>query len=260
MCDNSKLHVNNYYKCRLDPTKISPPPGFYPPALSPTPQTQNRRTRTPQFATERKAYILPHRQNKDPATVLNRQHCANLATSGKNIPQSTSESKARARRQRTRGGYAHAANKMLATIDFTDSDIRKWAVMDSGATGNFLVTDAPISERTEAHDQISVTLPDGSQVESTHTGLIDIPQLPKAARIGYVIPGLNTHSLMSVVVLCNAGCTVKFTKIGVTVKYRGSTILTGRKCTRTGLWMVPITETTTETANFLRASHLTSTD
>ena len=139
----------------------------------------------------------------------------------------------------------------MATIDFNVSDIRKWAVMDSGATGNFLVTDAPISERTETHDQISVTLPDGSQVESTHTGLVDIPQLPKAARIGHVIPGLNTHSLMSVVVLCNAGYEVLFTKIGVTVKYRGSTILTGSKCTRTGLWMVPITQTTTETANFL---------
>jgi len=31
-----------------------------------------------------------------------------------------------------------------------------------------------------------------------------------------------------------------FTKIDVTVKYRGRVVLTGRKCTRTGLWMVPL--------------------
>ena len=34
-----------------------------------------------------------------------------------------------------------------------------------------------------------------------------------------------------------------FTKIDVTVKYRGRVVITGRKCTRTGLWMVPLQDT-----------------
>ena len=88
--------------------------------------------------------------------------------------------------------------------------------------------------------------------------MLDIPKLPRAARVAHVIPGLNSHSLISAVTLCNAGCEVKMTMIDVTVKYRGKVILTGRKCTRTGLWMVPLTmdvvpltKSTINTANFL---------
>jgi hypothetical protein len=43
--------------------------------------------------------------------------------------------------------------------------------------------------------------------------------------------------------MCNAGCTVTFTKINCTITYRGCTIICGHKCTPTGLWMVPITKT-----------------
>ena len=42
--------------------------------------------------------------------------------------------------------------------------------------------------------------------------------------------------------LCNAGCIVKFTKIGCTITYRGRTIVCGHKCTRTGLWLIPLSE------------------
>ena len=41
-------------------------------------------------------------------------------------------------------------------------------------------------------------------------------------------------------VRCNSGCKVKFNKCGVTVKYNGKTVFRGTKCTRTGLWLVPL--------------------
>ena len=62
--------------------------------------------------------------------------------------------------------YGHAANSLLATIDFNVSDIRKWAVLDSGETGNFLLTDAPMVDKRDAHEPLSVTLPDGTSVIS----------------------------------------------------------------------------------------------
>jgi hypothetical protein len=40
--------------------------------------------------------------------------------------------------------------------------------------------------------------------------------------------------------MCNAGCTVTFTKINCTIVYHGRTIVCGHKCTKTGLWMVPL--------------------
>ena len=96
-------------------------------------------------------------------------------------------------------------------------------------------------------DQINVTLPDGNRVKSTNKCLLDIPQLPTAARHGYIIPGLAAHSLLSVVTLCNAGCEITFTKYDATVKYKGETIMKGRKCTRTGLWMIALNPTTIPT-------------
>ncbi len=45
--------------------------------------------------------------------------------------------------------------------------------------------------------------------------------------------------------LCNAGCTVNFTKIGCTISYRGRTLVCGHKCICTGLWMIPLSGTAT---------------
>ncbi len=47
--------------------------------------------------------------------------------------------------------------------------------------------------------------------------------------------------------MCNAGCSVIFTKIGCTIIYLGRTIVCGHKCTWTGLWMIPLTGTPTTT-------------
>ena len=46
---------------------------------------------------------------------------------------------------------------------------------------------------------------------------------------------------MYVVTPCNAGYKVTFDKIGVVVSYRGIVVMEGKKWTKTGLWMVPIT-------------------
>jgi hypothetical protein len=54
---------------------------------------------------------------------------------------------------------------------------------------------------------------------------------------------VNTHTL------CNAGCNVVFTKIGCTITYCGKVILCGSKCTRTGLWMIPLCPTLPSSAN-----------
>ena len=205
MCDNSNTSVPNYYRMHLIPTNISSPAGYNPPKTKPSPQ-QNPNTTS---------------ENN----VSNQVRTVTSPTSPRSV------------RYGNTSQCAYAAGKLLATVDFSVSDIRKWAVLDSGATGNFLVTDAPLVDKRDTHEPLTVTLPDGSKVQSTHTGLLDIPRLPRAARLGHVIPGLSTHSLISVVTLCNAGCEVLFTKIDVTVKHRGSIVLTGKKCTRTGLLM-----------------------
>ena len=117
--------------------------------------------------------------------------------------------------------YIH---NILRTVDFSQVDLRDWVIVDSGATSNFLVTETPVA------------IPNGSRVQSTHDYKLAIPELSEKARIGHIIPGLASHSLVSVIKLCNAGCEVTFTKIECIV-----VVLAGYKCQRTGLWMIPLT-------------------
>ena len=74
------------------------------------------------------------------------------------------------------------------------------------------------------------------------------PATTGKAKLGHIISALVLHSLFSVVCLCNAGCEVTFTKIECIVKHRGRVVLRGKKCMRTGLWMVPVS-TDTENAH-----------
>jgi hypothetical protein len=59
--------------------------------------------------------------------------------------------------------------------------------------------------------------------------------LPPGAHAAHIIPSLASHSLLSIMTMCNTGCTIS------TIMYCGQTILCGHKCTRTRLWMIPLT-------------------
>ena len=65
-----------------------------------------------------------------------------------------------------------------------------------------------------------------------------LTQLPVKARFGHIAPGLAAYSLLSVVKLCNAACDVTFTTIDCTVRMRGHVLMTGKKDSMTGLWML----------------------
>ena len=71
------------------------------------------------------------------------------------------------------------------------------------------------------------------------------------------MPGLATHDLISVTKLCDARCTVNFTKIGCHITYRGKVILCGRKCKKNGLWMIPLADDTTTGGNISTDENLT---
>jgi len=137
--------------------------------------------------------------------------------------------------------YTHAANSLLKTVDIDMNNIQQWAIIDSGATSNFIMTDAPVVNIKPAIQPLTAMMPDGETVTSTHTCELDMPMLPPKAREGHRMPGLK-HSLIAVIKLCNAGCEVKFTKIGCTISYRGRIILHAHKCTNNGMWMVPLTQ------------------
>jgi hypothetical protein len=85
-------------------------------------------------------------------------------------------------------------------------------------------------------------LPNGDKVQSTHTCTLNLPNLLAGAQAAHVIPGLVSHLLLFIINMCNAGCTVTFTKINCTISYHGQTIICDKMCTCMGLWMVPLTK------------------
>ncbi len=137
--------------------------------------------------------------------------------------------------------YAFAGSVLLRTINTDANTIEQWANLNSGATSHFLTTNAPMTNILPAIVLLVAHLPNGARVESTHTCTLDIPFLLPRAQAAHIIPGLASHSLLSIVTMCNAGCTIIFTKIGCTIVYHGGAIVCGHKCIHTGLWIISLT-------------------
>jgi hypothetical protein len=132
--------------------------------------------------------------------------------------------------------YALAASILLKTINVDAATIKQLAILGSRAMSHFLTTDAPATNIVLAAVPLIDRLPNRDKVQSTHTCTLNLPDLPASAQAAHVIPGLA-----SVVTMCNAGCTVTFTKINCTISYCGHTVICGNKYTCMGLWMVPLT-------------------
>ena len=121
------------------------------------------------------------------------------------------------------------------------------ATADTAATGNFfsIGTSNLLNVQPNAHP-ITVCLPDHSTIESTHTALLDIPELPIKAREAHLFPALNGNSLLSISKLCASGCIATFDQTSVKITLHGKVILQGKKCPHTNLWQVPLKSTPTK--------------
>jgi hypothetical protein len=84
------------------------------------------------------------------------------------------------------------------------------AIVDSVCTGHFLLVNAPCLSKVKYQNPLTVFLPNGATMESTHTAALDISELNKAASIAHFYPGMENHSLLSVGQLCNKGYTATF--------------------------------------------------
>ena len=86
----------------------------------------------------------------------------------------------------------------------------KFAYADTGASDNYAPPDAPLLNRTITTMPITVGMPNGQQLESTHKGDLQLNK-PKDALSTHIIPGLKT-TLISIGKLCDAGLTATFNK------------------------------------------------
>jgi hypothetical protein len=111
--------------------------------------------------------------------------------------------------------------------------------VDSGCTGHFLLVNAPCLNKVKSWNPLTVRLPNGATMESSHTAELDIPKLNAAASKAHVFPGMAIHSLLSVGQLCDQGYIVTFKQAEVTICDSGNyQILNGPRDLNTGLWRI----------------------
>jgi hypothetical protein len=111
--------------------------------------------------------------------------------------------------------------------------------VDSECTGHFLLVNAPCLKKVKSQNPLTVRLPNGATMKSSHTASLDIPELSTDASIAHVFPGMANHSLLYVGQLCNEGYTVTFKNASVTIcdsqKFQ---ILSGARDLDTGFWRI----------------------
>lgn len=91
-------------------------------------------------------------------------------------------------------------------------------------------------QTTPASHPISVKLPNGTKIESTHYG--NLPINHPGATTAHVLPSLS-HSLLSIGKFCDAGCKAVFDAKQVTITCNNTRVLTGHR-DGNGLWKIAI--------------------
>jgi hypothetical protein len=115
-----------------------------------------------------------------------------------------------------------------------------FAIADTGTTGHYLKPDSPHVNALPAKYPINVRMPNGAGLPSSHTCDLDIAALPPDARAGHILPGLSTHSLLSMAKFCDHGCDVRFTSTHCRVYKDGVLLLEGPRDPVTNLWLLPL--------------------
>jgi hypothetical protein len=86
---------------------------------------------------------------------------------------------------------------------------------------------------------LTVRLPNGATMESSHTAELNIPELNAAASIAHFFPGMDSHYLLSDGQLCNEGYIVTFKNASVTIcDPQEFQFLSGARDLDTGLWRI----------------------
>ena len=106
---------------------------------------------------------------------------------------------------------------------------KNMAMADAGATGHFVLPGTPVINIKIARHPLKINLPDGDCLASTHTCTLDIPWLPNEAKEAHIVPGLAHESLISIKILCDAGCKVAYGDDEFHVYYNNKIVWLGKR-------------------------------
>lgn len=148
-----------------------------------------------------------------------------------------------------------SANTVTNTVDYNPTHLSfatapKLACSDTGST-NILVRQSDASAVIiDPHlPPISVTLPNGSTISSSFSGILYFNNLPHPIE-AYIFPDQILHtSLLSVSELCNVGCLATFTDTHLQITYNNVMVIHGTKATTDTLWTAQLPTQSTIVSN-----------
>jgi hypothetical protein len=87
----------------------------------------------------------------------------------------------------------------------------------------------------------SVTLPDGTAIQATHSGQLPFHScLSQSTKKAHFLDGITNSSLISIGQLCDDNCIAILYKHKIEVYKNKTRVLTGTRNTTDGLWDIPI--------------------
>ena len=101
------------------------------------------------------------------------------------------------------------------------------ACADSGCTATICIPGTPLKNIKPTKNPIRLKAAQGSWIETTHEGKIDMPGLPPEARKVHICPDLANMSLVSIKTIVDAGCEVLFSENDCIVLYKGTIVWKG---------------------------------
>jgi hypothetical protein len=113
------------------------------------------------------------------------------------------------------------------------------AIANTGATSILIMAGTDVDNKCLVVKPLTINLPDGKQIQSTHVCDIQIPGLPTVFT-GHIVPSLTIASLIGIRPLCKVGCKVIFDNKKCNVMFKGVVILWGFKDPSTNLLTLPI--------------------
>jgi hypothetical protein len=113
------------------------------------------------------------------------------------------------------------------------------AITDKGATSIFIMGGVDVVNKHRTSKPLTINLPEGKQVRSTHVWDIAIPGLPIIST-GQIVPDVALALLIGICLLSKTGCCVIFNNHKCEVECNGNVVLRGYKDPSTNLWTLPI--------------------
>ena len=128
--------------------------------------------------------------------------------------------------------HHHNKKNAVTHTNYTTAQLniaKNMAVADAGATGHFVLPGTPVTNVKVERHPLKINLPDGDWLTSTHTCTMDIPWLPNNAKEAHIVPSLAHASLISIKILCDAGCKVTYDDDECRVYYNKILVWLGKR-------------------------------